>query len=120
MLALFPPMSLMGLSVLYKILWLETGSHARNFKGSSITFRFLLDTQVVWSSIFWYVFLGLYAYKVSWMQAVVLFGLSVFIPTAYAIVAARLRLSSDTLSLFGSLLGMIALPILAWQMWDYL
>lgn len=89
--------------------------HIKNFRGSSEAFRAILVIFSFGGMLFGWVFLIYWGYKVSWLQAAVLFGIAFTIKTVWFPIEAKLGLRNSYW--FFSLAGFIALPVSGYFMW---
>jgi len=89
--------------------------HLKNFRGASQGFATLLGLFALVGMIFGLGFLIYWGYKVSWLEAAILFGIAFAIKVVWFPIEARLGLT-NSYWLF-SLAGFVALPVAGYFMW---
>ena len=89
--------------------------HLKNFQGASEAFGAMLGIFAFGGMLFGLGFLIYWGYKVSWLQAVALFGIAFAIKIVWFPIEAKLGLRNSYL--FFSLAGFIALPVSGYFMW---
>jgi len=88
--------------------------HIKNFRGASQSFLLALNLFTLAATLFGIGFLLYYGYKVSWLEAAVLFGVAFAIKFIWFPIEAKLGLR-DSFFIF-SLAGFIIMPICAYFM----
>lgn len=90
--------------------------HLKNFQGASAKLAVLLGLFAFSGTLFGISFLFYWGYRVSWLQACLLFAIALFIQGVWFSIEARLRLRAFYWVF--SLAGFIVLPISGYFMWE--
>ena len=89
--------------------------HLKNYQGESAIFGIILGAFALISMLFGFGFLIYWGYKISWIEAVTLFGIAFAVQIAWFPIEAKLGMR-DSYSFF-SLAGFIVMPVCAYFMW---
>lgn len=109
------PISLLVSYTLFSLFGFYQKLHIKNFKGASQGFLLALNLFVLVATIYGLGFLLYYGYTVSWVQAILLFVVSLLIQFVWFPIEAMLRIKE--LHIYLSLGGFIVLPVCAVFMW---
>ena len=92
--------------------------HIKNFKGGSQGFLLMLNLFTLAATVFGIGFLLYYGYKVSWIEAAILFAIALIIQFVWFPIEAKLGLRNSYFIF--SLSGFLVMPICAYFMWGSL
>lgn len=109
------PITLFVSYTLFSLFGFYQKLHIKNFKGGSQGFLFILNLFVLVATLYGLGFLLYYGYSVSWIQAALLFVVSLAIQFVWFPIEAKLGIKD--LHIFMSLGGFVVLPICAVFMW---
>lgn len=106
---------LIGSYALYSLFVFYQQLHVKTFRGASQAFGTLLTVLAMLAGL---AFLLYYAYKVSWLGALGLFGIALLVKFLWFGVEAKLGLREA--APFLSLAGFVGIPVCAYLMWTAL
>ena len=89
--------------------------HIKNFRGASQSFLLVLNLFTLTATVFGVGFLLYYGYKVSWIEAAILFGVAFAIKFIWFPIEAKLGLRNSYFMF--SLAGFVIMPVCAYFMW---
>ena len=113
-----PSNTLMIIYAVYSLFLFYQQLHLRNFQGSNELYRFLLGIFAFGGMLYGFAFLIYWGYTVSWVQALVLFGIGFGIKILWFQIESFLGLR-NFYWLF-SFAGFVVLPIVGYDLWKLL
>lgn len=108
------PLAVLVPYLAYSVFLFYNTLHVHKFKGASMGFQLYLNTHTLIARLASYGFIFYWGWKVSWLQAGLLFLASLIITLLFTMLEARMAKGSQEIALWMSLAGLIAIPILSY------